>query len=51
MRNESMAVLTQLQMHGERFVEETALALEQSYFGAALETFWHDLEGQIMSEL
>lgn len=50
LRNESMALLTQLQVHGGRFVEETGLALEQTYFGAALETFWHDLEGQIMNE-
>ena len=48
LKNESMALLTQLQIHGERFIEETPLALEQSYFGAALETFWHDLESQIM---
>jgi hypothetical protein len=48
LKNESMALLTQLQMHGERFVEETPLALEQSCFGAALETFWQDLEGQVM---
>lgn len=47
-RNESMAVLTQLQTHGERVVEETDLALDPVYFGAALETFWQDLEGQIL---
>ena len=50
LRNESMAILTQLQIHGERFVEETPLALEPLYFGAALETFWQDLEGQILDE-
>ena len=47
-RHESMAVLTQLQSHGEKVVEETDLALAQDYFGAALETFWQDLEGQIL---
>ena len=35
---------------GERFVEETPLAMEQCSFGASLETFWHDLEGQILVE-
>lgn len=47
--NESMAVFTQLQMHGESFVEETALCLQPLYFAAALETFWQDLEGQILA--
>ncbi len=46
--NESMAVLTQLQTHGESFVEETALCLNSLYLAAALETFWQDLEGQIL---
>jgi hypothetical protein len=50
LKNESMALLTQLQVHGERFVEETPLALEQCSFGAALETFWQDLEGQVLVE-
>lgn len=50
LKNESMAVLTQLQMHGERFIEETDLALQPLYIGAALESFWQDLEGQILSE-
>lgn len=49
LKNESMAVLTQLQMHVHRFVEETPLALDQCYFGAALETFWQDLEGQVLA--
>jgi hypothetical protein len=48
LRNESMAVLTQLQMHGERFVEETSLCLKPLYLATALETFWQDLEGQIL---
>jgi hypothetical protein len=47
-KNESMAVLTQLQSHAENAVEETELALAADYLGAALETFWQDLEGQIM---
>jgi hypothetical protein len=47
-KSESMAVLTQLQSHSENAVEETDLALAQDYLGAALETFWQDLEGQIM---
>lgn len=47
--NESMAVLTQLQMHGENFVEETALCLTPLYLASALETFWQDLEGQILA--
>ena len=47
--NESMAVLTQLQMHGHRFIEETDLALEQLYLGTTLESFWQDLEGQILT--
>lgn len=48
-KNESMAVLTQLQSHGESAVEETGLALDAVYLGAALETFWQDLEGQLLS--
>lgn len=47
-KNESMAVLTQLQSHAENAVQETDLALDKLYLGAALETFWQDLEGQIM---
>ena len=47
-KNESMALLTQLQSHGECFVEETELALDAVYLGAALETFWQDLEGQLL---
>lgn len=46
--NESMAVLTQLQSHGANVVEPTELCLDPVYFGAALETFWQDLEGQIL---
>ena len=48
LRNESMAVLTQLQLHGESFVEETTLSLKPLYLATALETFWQDLEGQIL---
>jgi hypothetical protein len=48
-KNESMAVLTQLQSHGESAVEETDLALDAVYLGAALEAFWQDLEGQLLS--
>jgi hypothetical protein len=48
-KNESMAVLTQLQTHGESAVEETDLALDSVYLGAALETFWQDLEGQLLA--
>lgn len=48
-KNESMAVLTQLQSHGEGVVEETSLALDAVYLGAALETFWQDLEGQLLT--
>jgi len=48
-KNESMAVLTQLQSHCESAVEETDIALAADYLGAALETFWQDLEGQILS--
>ena len=47
-RNESMAVLTQMQSHGAAVVEETKLCLTPLYFGTALETFWQDLEGQIL---
>jgi hypothetical protein len=48
-KNESMALLTQLQSHGECFVEETELALDALYLGAALETFWQDLEAQLLT--
>jgi hypothetical protein len=48
-KNESMAVLTQLQSHAENAVEETDLALDAVYLGAALETFWQDLEAQLLS--
>ena len=48
-RNESMAVINQLQSHAESAVEETDIALAPDYLGAALETFWLDLEGQILS--
>ncbi len=47
-KNESMAVLTQLQSHAENAVEETDLALDAVYLGAALETFWQDLEAQLL---
>ena len=49
LRNESMAVLTQLQLHGENFVEETTLCLRSLYFATALEAFWCDLEGQVLA--
>jgi len=49
LKNESMAVLTHLQSHAESAVEETDLALDAVYLGAALETFWQDLEGQLLS--
>ncbi|MCL4178251.1 MAG: hypothetical protein KJ072_10990 [Verrucomicrobia bacterium] len=48
-KNESMAVLTHLQSHAESAVEETELALDAVYLGAALETFWQDLEGQLLA--
>jgi len=48
-KNESMAVLTQLQSHAENAVEETDLVLDAVYLGAALETFWQDLEAQLLS--
>lgn len=48
LRNESMAVLTQLQMHGESFVEETSLCLKSLYMATALEAFFQDLEGRIL---
>jgi hypothetical protein len=47
-KNDSMAVLTQLQSHAENAVEETDLALDAVYLGAALETFWQDLEAQLL---
>ncbi|MDE3066212.1 MAG: hypothetical protein KGJ60_01535 [Verrucomicrobiota bacterium] len=47
-KKESMAVLTQLQSHTEKAIEETDSAPAQDYLGTALETFWQDLEGQIM---
>jgi hypothetical protein len=47
-RNESMAVLTQVQCHSASVVEPTELCLDSLYFAAALETFWQDLEGQIL---
>lgn len=47
-RNESMALLTHLQSHAAAVVEATKLCLQALYFGAALETFWQDLEGQIL---
>jgi hypothetical protein len=48
LRNESMAVLTQLQLHGESFVEETSLCLTPLYLATALESFWQDQEGRIL---
>jgi hypothetical protein len=48
-KNESMALLTQLQSHGECFVEETDQALDPLYLAEALETFWQDLEGQLLA--
>jgi len=45
----AVALLTQLQSHGECFVEETKLALDAVYLGAALEIFWQDLEGQLLT--
>jgi hypothetical protein len=48
-KNESMALLTQLQSHAGNAVEETSLALDAVYLGAALETFWQDLEGQLLT--
>jgi hypothetical protein len=48
-KNESMAVLNQLQTHAENAVEATDLALDVVYLGAALETFWQDLEGQLLA--
>jgi hypothetical protein len=46
-KNESMALLTQLQSHGECFVEETDQALDPLYLAEALGTVWQDLEGQL----
>jgi hypothetical protein len=48
LRNESMAVMTQLQLHGESFVEATSLCLKPLYLATALETFWQDLEGRVL---
>lgn len=48
LKNESMAVLTQLQSHHASLVEATALCLQPLYFASALETFWQDLEGQVL---
>lgn len=48
LKNESMAVLTEMQSHNASMVQETDLCLDPVYFGAALETVWQDLEGQIL---
>ena len=48
LKNESMAVLTEMQSHNASMVEESDLCLDPVYFAAALETFWQDLEGQIL---
>lgn len=48
LRNDSMAVLTQLQVHETKLIEETDLALDQFYLGEALQEFWKDLEGQVL---
>lgn len=47
-RNESMALLTHLQSHTAAVVEETELCLQPLYFAEALDTFWRDLEGQVL---
>lgn len=46
-KNESMAVLGQLQSHSEAHVEETELALTQDYLVLALEQFWKFAESRI----
>lgn len=48
LRHESMAVLTQLQVHEIRLIEETDCALDQCYLGEALQEFWADLEAQLL---
>ena len=47
-RNESMALLTHLQSHAAAVIEETKLCLQPLYFATALESFWQDIEGQIL---
>jgi hypothetical protein len=47
-RNESMALLTHLQSHSAAVVEATRLCLQPLYLAAALETFWQDLEAQVL---
>jgi hypothetical protein len=47
-RNESMALLTHLQSHAAAVVDATKLCLQPLYFAEALDTFWRDLEGQIL---
>lgn len=46
-RNESMAILGQLQSHSEAHVEETDLALTPDYLALALEQFWKFAESRI----
>lgn len=41
--NESMAILTGLQTHGERFVEETDLCVKGDYLADTLDRMWQDI--------
>ncbi len=51
LRNESMAVLSELQPHSIRVVEETQLQVDPTYFGVALQEFIEDLHGQLEGRL
>jgi hypothetical protein len=46
-KNESMAVLGQLQTHSEAHIEETDLALTRDYLALALEQFWKFAESRL----
>lgn len=49
LRNESMAVLSELQAHSIRVIQETPVQLDPTYLGVALQDFIEDLEGQTES--
>lgn len=48
--NESMAVLTELQTHGEQFVEETDLCIKGDYLADSLDRLWQDITMSLIAD-
>ena len=48
--NESMAILTELQTHGEGFVKETDLCVKGDYLATTLDRMWEDITLSLITD-